>query len=571
MPDQFNCTQKTVIISSFTAAPTFAKMTTPVKVPQSPIEQFVNTSALKIFEERSNLRLPMCHSVQKFCFSKLAFAAGLTLPPALGFASLYYGASHVSPYDLLTETGLKVASFFGGLFALHKLTPLSHATNALVTLTTGLLTYGIIQSANSLHDHVAHPYNVKEQEVETEKARLKELLVKELLTNMYKKAADELLKAYNAAYNDPVEMYKLKEQVKLFESQEEDMKQAFEQIGLSASDRTYILRDLETAMSAIRSHSLDIRANDPRYNAKLLKALPEEAFKTIGLTPEIASYLKLGAIAPLGKIHQIKSGCLTTLAAATCGATSAVAAVAMGNLLNSSIPSEVFSAVNFSENTKLEVTVVTAAAAIPAGIVAGRKMHQAMQKSNDINGFKTIEISNKVLNLPKEVQAKLTEEANKSARMIKGLRTGVAAFSGLAVAGVTAAVSHLLLNSTVDQNCFFIAGAVNALVLTPKIVKYVWNKKSAERDIHNAAIVRNNGEASARIIKIYSDISDYISAHRKDFTKEDLVGMAKKLALIEKQIAAYALPNPSAATQELREKLQKMIAAYDAPKVRMIA
>lgn len=567
MPDQFNCTQKTVIISSFTAAPTFAKMTTPVKVPQSPIEQFVNTSALKIFEERSNLRLPMCHSVQKFCFSKLAFAAGLTLPPALGFASLYYGASHVSPYDLLTETGLKVASFFGGLFALHKLTPLSHATNALVTLTTGLLTYGIIQSANSLHDHVAHPYNVKEQEVETEKARLKGLLVKELLTNMYKKAADELLKAYNAAYNDPVEMYKLKEQVKLFESQEEDMKQAFEQIGLSVSDRTYILRDLETAMSAIRSHSLDIRPNDPRYNAQLLKALPEEAFKTIGLTPEIASYLKLGAIAPLGKIHQIKSGCLTTLAVATWVTTSTVAAVAMGNLLNSSIPSEVSSGMNFSDNAKL---VVTAAAAIPAGIVAGRTMHQAMKKDKDTQGFKTIEISNKVLNLPKEIQAKRTEEANKSARMIKGLRTGVTVVSGLAVAGITAAVSHILLNGTVEQNCLFIASSVD-FIMVPEIVKYVWNKKSAERDIHNAAIVRNNGEASARIIKIYSDISDYISAHRKDFTKEDLVGMAKKLALIEKQIAAYALPSPSAATQELREKLQKMIAAYDAPKVRMIA
>lgn len=453
-------TQRSVI-SSVLQTPILDQLTTVPDDSKRALEQYVNKAALKTFDELSQLKLPLCHSTQKICLSNLAYIAGLTAPFVLVGSSLYYGTSQVSVTDMLTSAGIKAAGAFAGIFMLHKWTPASVVTNAMLSLATMVIGYAILNNAKNLHDLVANPYLAKEKDINTERGRLKELLVGELEKH-YQKAAQELRTIYKAAIKNPIQMYALKEKVQVFESQEREMIKAFSRLGLTAADRIQILRDFKTEVDNIKDHSLRIEDNDPAYNIRLLKALPKEAFKNVGLTAETLHHLRKGAESPLGCIHKIKSVFLSALAGAA----------------------------------------LTAALAAPFVSI------NANQGSNSLYLFD-----------------RGPDDQNP---MID-----------------------------VDQKAVYALPIMGGVV--PLTMRYIWNKRRLVRDMHNAAIVKNNAEAYKKLKRIYDDMEAYLSAHKDEFSSTDLIEMSEKLKLIEKQIAGFALKNPEEITRKLRTRLSTLI------------
>lgn len=296
---------------------------------QTALEQFTSEAALLKFKQISELRLPMCHSTQKYLFSSVAYLVGALTPLAAFGGTLGYLAYRTVPKTpeeffsmmglLFSQAGGAAFATAGTMYAFRNRAPISTLTNLLMAVTAMVSAKIITRCADGLSDAVARPYREREKAIETDRAQLKVLLVRDLM-HMYWTAAKELSFQYKRVLDDPKGMYELKLFVQGFEKEhEKKMMDAFKQLNLSISDQADILDPFHVVIRDIKSYQLCLRPNDPEYNIKLMEILPEDAFKQVGLAPETIKLLRQGAVAPLGCTDKLTSVVETAAKGTVCG------------------------------------------------------------------------------------------------------------------------------------------------------------------------------------------------------------------------------------------------------------
>lgn len=291
------------------------------------VQTYMNSAALETFAEIERQKLDARHTLMKYTIKPLAYV----IPAAVVvYGSLNYllPAVYNSMFDLVpTPSGAFNAAYgaassmgFAGSAALAGGVLLDRSTVQLTSLLPkaifNMCTYvvskviwtGIAGVGTIADNHFAK----KEQTAEKTQSELRNLMVDSLVQH-YRLAAHQLLQLYKEACVNPSEMYNLKKLVEDLNEKRADITQTFSSKGLSASDNILILRELQSVMDSIKDHELTFN-DDANFNAKLLLAMPVDAFEKPQVPFKTRMFLENGKQPRLGVCHKMKSAFISGLA-----------------------------------------------------------------------------------------------------------------------------------------------------------------------------------------------------------------------------------------------------------------
>lgn len=104
--------------------------------------------------------------------------------------------------------------------------------------------------------------------------------------------------------------------------------------------------------------------------------------------------------------------------------------------------------------------------------------------------------------------------------------------------------------------------AVPSIVgMVPLAMKYIWDKKRIERNMHNSKAEAKNNIACNRLKNIYDRMADYLEKHCDEFHKKDLANILEKLIYVENQIGEFGLKKPEENTKKLRLYLESKLSS----------
>lgn len=317
----------------------------------------VTDLAQKIFDESQALTLGVGHYAKKYATGAGVFVGTIALPVAVAGTAIYCSLpSTKQGWYTLGMSGAGAGLTNQGV---SKLTGINIGSKLITLVSMALVTGAALASSTMMGS-----YTEIEDEVKKAQERARGDIIQSL-TDAYNQVAQTLMDKIQEVDN-PRELFLLKAEVEILETQLEEIHAQFAKLGLNGVQSAGILAEFSSALNAVQKTSLvvDAKEGSKKFNFELMtmEEIPLDRAVAGAIPTSVRNHVQHARDNQLGMLHSIRKYVDSTLKGAIVG-TTAVGATALACLVAQQM---------FKNNVNISMNGVVAVGAA-GGLFAGVK------------------------------------------------------------------------------------------------------------------------------------------------------------------------------------------------------